>query len=206
MFVFYLKNLQPILSRCIIPHIVYLSGSSLGRLPGWPETVTSVTQHEPHLLPQQTEAIRAAGFDNRLVVAVDTEANNTFVGSIALWPLGVATNGVEWQELGTVFVTEAYRFRQSHLGVADELHRQIIVIANGHDILATTTNDKERKVWQRIGLILVPFSGLPDGVLPATCVCPFHKIGVANPLDCPYRDRACTAAIAPETRDRISLI
>jgi len=196
---------NPKLARGKKMSIVYLHNGSLDRLSNWSKTIAAATEHEPHLLCQNVADIKKAGLEGRLVAAID-DSNNAYVGSIALWPLDVATNGVQWLELGTIFVTEIYRFHSSRLGVADELHRRIISLANGHNILATTTNDKERKVWSRIGLNTVPFSELPSNVLPVTCVCPQHKTGVANPLTCPYRDQTCTAAIAPETRVRINLV
>lgn len=184
--------------------IVYLNGSSLDLLPNWADTVATVTQHEPHMLPQTVAAIKKAGDQNRLVVAIDGSADNTFVGCIAFWPLEVATDGTQWVELGTIFIVTAYRFPNSHLGIADELHRRIIELANGHSLMATTTNPSERKAWQRAGLIVIPFSELPSEVLPATCVCPRHKTGTTNPLDCPFRDRSCTASITPETWARLT--
>jgi len=183
-------------------HISYLHNSSLDSLSGWAEKVAAATQHEPHLLPQLVAAINSAGHEDRLIVATD---RHTFIGSIALWPLGVVTEGVQWFELGTVFVTPEYRFPQSGLDIADELHRRIMTLANGHDIMATTTNPSERKSWQRVGFITVPFAKLPPEVLLATCVCPTNKTGVTNPLDCPYRGKSCTVALAPDTLARLKV-
>jgi len=182
--------------------IVYLNDSFDLALPNWQNIIAAATQHEPHMLPQAAAAIQKAGEENRLVVAVDSDADNTFVGCIALWPLEVATDGVQWLELGSIFVAPAYRFPRSHLSVADELHRRIIELANGHNLMATTTNPSERKAWQRAGMIRLPFSDLPGNVLKATCVCPAYKIGVVDPQSCPHRDQNCTASVAPETWTR----
>lgn len=187
-----------------MPDIVYLSGASLNALSNWIEWIVANTSHEIHLLSQNPSSLEQAGRENRLIVAVDRQ-NNTIVGCIALWPLNVAIGGIQWFELGTVFVAPAYRHPQSGLDIADELHRQVIKLANGHNIMSTTTSSNERKAWQRVGLITIRFSDLPPEVLRATCVCPFYKIGVANPLGCPARDGSCVTAIARETMARLNL-
>ena len=187
-------------------HINYFHNSSLHHVNGWASKVAAATKHELHLLPQLLANLKAAGHEDRLVVAADENQENMFVGSIALWPLGVATDSIQWFELGTVFVVPNYRFPNSGLDIADELHRRIMTLANGHNIMATTTNPSERKSWQRVGFVTVPFNRLPPEVLPATCICPKSKTGVNNPLNCPFRGNHCTVALAPDTLSRLNLI
>lgn len=183
--------------------IVFSGDAGFNAPYNWAEQLAAITRREPHLLAQSAADIADHGRAGRVILAVDKSAESQLVGSIALCPLHVETNGRPWFELMMVYVEEKYRFPLTGLDLVDELHRQIIRLAEGNNLLSTTTNPSEVKSGIRVGLVHISFRHLPPNVHRATCICPSDKIGVADPLICPKRDHACVARISRETREQL---
>lgn len=166
--------------------------------------IAEVTRREHHLLEQDLQVLYKVATAGRLIVAVDHDQNDCFVGCIMLWELKHPVLNQSWYELGTIYVEPEYRFPQTGCSVADLLYRKLLDSFAHLDILATTTNPNAIKAGYRADLKMIRFNDLPDWVHQATCVCSATKRRTAQPGVCLLKDETCRVRLAVETWLRLT--
>jgi hypothetical protein len=168
------------------------------------EYIAELTRREPHLLEQTCENLLEVAQTGRLLIALDQDADNRFVGCIMLWELRHPIFGqLEWYELGTIYVEPEYRYSQTGFSVADMLYRKLLDSFPDLWILGTTTNPSAIKAGHRVGLCSLKFAVLGRRVQEATCVCSASKRGTSEPGECLLRDKQCHVRISAQTFERI---
>lgn len=165
--------------------------------------IAEVTRREPHLLEQDRQILREVAEAGRLIVAVDHDRSDRFVGCIMLWELKHPVLDQSWYELGTIYVEPEYRYPQTGCSVADLLYRKLLDSFKHLHILATTTNPNAMKAGRRANLQMINFCDLPGWVHQATCVCSATKRRTDRPGQCLLKDETCRVRLAKETWQRL---
>jgi hypothetical protein len=162
----------------------------------WAEVISTATKKEENLLQKNAEELTELMDQGRGIVAVSN--CDDIVGFVALWSLGIDRSGIEWNEIGTVYVMDQYRNR----GVCQQMLSHAFALWHDHMIISTSKNEKFIHASLK-SMVSVTAGRSVDNVVPLTCVCT-REDGVEDAENCPYRDAECVFLLSYSTAQRVS--